>query len=108
MIENNLLSLDHFSRLVSRQHFSRLHVFSFLLFRFLLFPGLFRVIGGRNLEDGVDQEAEIWLLVANAEVKVLVNFVEGLWIDPFREVGVLFSPVLEDQFEIRTYAYSFL
>jgi hypothetical protein len=60
------------------------------------------------LEDGVDKKAKVWLFVANAKVKVLINFVESLWVNPFSEIGVFFSPVLENKFKIGTYAYSFL
>jgi hypothetical protein len=90
------------------QHFSRYHFFSFLFLRLLLLASFFRVVGGRYLEDGVDKKAKVWLFVANAKVKVLINFVESLWVNPFSEIGVFFSPVLENKFKIGTYAYSFL
>ncbi len=40
--------------------------------------------------------------MADSEVEVLVDFVEGFGVDAFGEVGVLFGPVLEDEFEVGT------
>jgi hypothetical protein len=54
------------------------------------------VVGGGDLEDGVDEEVEVGLLVADAQVEVLVDLVEGLGVDAFGEMGVLLGPVFED------------
>lgn len=52
------------------------------------------------MKDGIDEEVEVGLLVADAEVEVLVDLVERLGVDALGEVGVLLGPVLEDEFEV--------
>lgn len=51
---------------------------------------------------------EIWFLVANAQIEILVDLVKRLGVDAFGEVGVLLGPVLEDGPETRTYAAGLL
>lgn len=43
----------------------------------------------------------------NFEVKVLVNLVQGLGVDPLGDVGVFFGPILEDEFEVGADAHGF-
>jgi hypothetical protein len=85
-------------------------IFSFLLillcfFLLLIFSGglvgLFWVVGRRYLKDGVNEEAEVWLFVANAEVKVLIDLVEGLWINALGEVRIFLCPVFKNVLESR-------
>lgn len=51
---------------------------------------------------------EVGLLVADAQVEILVDLVECLGVDAFGEVGVLLGPVLEDGSEARTDAAGLL
>lgn len=109
MIENGLLSLHHFSRLVPGNNFSRLRLHLFYLFfvRFFILSSLLGIIGGRNLKDRVYKKAEVRLFVANSEMEILINFIESLWVYPFSEIGMFLCPVLEDEFEIWANSYCF-
>lgn len=51
---------------------------------------------------------EVGLLVADAQVEILVDLVECLGVDALGEVGVLLGPVLEDGSEARTDATGLL
>lgn len=80
-----------------------LHLFLFLLTLLsLILIILLWVVGGRDLEDGINELVEVRLLMADTQVEILVDLVKGLRIDAFGEVGVLLGPVLEDSPEART------
>lgn len=44
----------------------------------------------------------------DSKVEVLVNFVEGLGVDPLGQVRILLGPVLKDRFEAGAYFGGFL
>lgn len=67
--------------------------------------GLLGVVGGRDLERGVDEQVGIGFLVPDPEIQILVDLVEGLGVDAFGEVGVLLGPVFKDGLEARTDSY---
>ena len=94
------LSFDHFGGQLPRQELSRLNLLELFLVG-LLVPVLgVRVVGWRNLQNGVNQQIEIRLLMAYSKVEVLVNFVERFGVDALGQMGVLFGPVFEDKFEV--------
>jgi hypothetical protein len=95
-----VLYFHDFHWLFPRQDLLGRFLLFLLFFKALVFFGFFGVVGGRYLKNGIDQEVEVGLFVADAEVEVLVNLVESLGVDALGEVGVLFGPVLEDEFEV--------
>lgn len=95
-----VLYLHDLHWLLPRHHLLRRLLLLLLLLEALVFFGFLGVVGGGYLEDGIDEEVEVGLLVADAEVEVLVDLVERLGVDALGEVGVLLGPVLEDEFEV--------
>lgn len=79
-----------------------------LLFRLLLFLLLFTgllslgVVGGGNLDDGVNHHVEIRLLLPLIIVEPFVDGVECPGVNFGGYIRVLFGPALKDLAEIRT------
>lgn len=65
------------------------------------FIGFLRVVGGRDLENGVNEKAKVWLFMTDSEVEILVDLIEGFGVDAFGEVGVLLCPIFKDGLESR-------
>ena len=74
-------------------------VFFLILFRRLV--GFFWVVGRRDLENRVNEEAEVGFLMTNSKVEVLVDLVQSLGVDAFGEIRVLLCPIFKDGLESR-------
>lgn len=96
--------LDLLSRLLPREVLPLVLVPLRLVFFLIVLGGLvgfFGVVGRGDLENRVNEEAEVGLLMADPEVEILVDLVEGLGVDALGEVGVLLCPVFKDGLESR-------
>ena len=69
---------------------------------------LLRVVGGGDLEGGVNEQVEIGFLMPDPEIEILVDLIERFGVDAFGEVGVLLGPVFKDGLEAGTNSYGLL
>ncbi len=87
--DNKVFVFDFFDRLFLD--------FSVLFFFHLIF---LRIVGGRDLNDGVYNHVKIGFFQPCGFKKFLVDAIEGSEVDAFGEIGVFLGPGLENGFEV--------